>query len=424
LSKAATNGSSGNTVQATFSLDMKSTTTTDIVLTIILAAAASFLGKAQSREPAWTLIQLPSLTSAQNEKPASRNSYAGDEACRTCHRNKVETFHRTAHYLTSRTADKDSIAGKFTSDANILKTSNPNLFFRMDAKEKFFFQTAVQGEPPYTTSRTERFDLVIGSGGKGQTYLFWKGDQLFQLPVSYWTELGQWVNSPGYRDGVANFNRPIIPRCLECHANYFEPVPPPENRYRKIGFGLGITCEKCHGPGRDHGQRHSSKSAPASGDIVNPARLSRERQIDMCAWCHAGHGEPLAPPFSYLPGEPLDKYVELPHPDPDAQIDVHGSQVELLKKSRCFQSSAMTCLTCHDVHIPQHELAAFSQRCMSCHKVESCGIYPRLGHQIAGNCIDCHMPKQPTNLIVFDWGGRKARPEVRNHWIKVYPGLR
>jgi hypothetical protein len=43
---------------------------------------------------------------------------------------------------------------------------------------------------PYTTEHTERFDYVIGSGGKGQTYLYWKGDLLFQLPVSYWTELG------------------------------------------------------------------------------------------------------------------------------------------------------------------------------------------------------------------------------------------
>src|SRR2546422_8885079 len=94
---------------------------------------------------------------------------------------------------------------------------------------------------PYTTLFRS---FVIGSGGKGQTYLFWKADQLFQLPISYWRELGQWVNSPGYRDGVANFGRPIIARCLECHASYFESLPPPDNRYSKTGFVLGITCEK------------------------------------------------------------------------------------------------------------------------------------------------------------------------------------
>jgi len=31
------------------------------------------------------------------------------------------------------------------------------------------------------------------------------------------------------------------------------------------------------------------------------------------------------------------------------------------------------------------------------------------------------MPRQDTNLIVFDSQGHKRKPEVRNHWIKVYP---
>ena len=272
---------------------------TRLFLTILLVAGVSGQTRVPPSESAPSSVQPPSSRSTHDNNPVLRDRYVGDDACRSCHRDKVETFHRTAHYLTSQVADKDSIAGKFSPDANILKTSNPNLFFRMDVNDKGFFQTAVEGEPPYTTSRTERFDFVIGSGGKGQTYLFWKGDQLFQLPVSYWRELGQWVNSPGYRDGVANFGRPIIARCLECHASYFESLPPPDNRYSKTGFVPGIICEKCHGPGREHAQRHSSKSAPAFGAAtVNPARLSRDRQIDLCAWCHAGHGAPLVPAFS------------------------------------------------------------------------------------------------------------------------------
>ena len=125
--------------------------------------------------------------------------------------------------------------------------------------------------------------------------------------------------------------------------------------------------------------------------------------------------------FSYLPGQPLDKYVELRPPYPDAQVDVHGSQVELLQKSRCFQSSAMTCTTCHDVHTPQHDVALFSERCLSCHKIEDCGMFLKLGRPIADNCVDCHMPNQQTNLIVFDVNGKKASPRMRNHWIKIYP---
>jgi hypothetical protein len=364
-----------------------------------------------------------SVVGAGSTDSSLTSGYAGDAACRTCHQDKVDTYLSTAHHLTSQAADQNSILGKFSDGENILKTSNPELFYRMEKNQRGHFQTAVTGIPPDTTSRTERFDLVIGSGGKGQTYLYWKGEELFQLPVTYWTELGQWVNSPGYRDGFPDFNRRVLPRCLDCHASYFESLAPPLNHYRNTGFELGISCEKCHGAGREHVARQTSKDPAASvQSIVNPAKLSRDRQIDLCALCHAGIGELTGKPFTYIPGEPLDKYLALPHQDPNANIDVHGSQVELLKRSRCYQSStAMTCSTCHNVHLSQHDLAAFSERCLACHKVESCGVYLKLGREIASNCIDCHMPRQQTNLIVSDSNGRKVKPKVRNHWIKIYP---
>jgi hypothetical protein len=389
-----------------------------VIVVLLLAMEVASQNSRPQTTPA-----LPSsptqAASSGNTRLNPRESYVGDEACRSCHQDKVETFHRTAHYLTSRLPGKDSILGNFSPDSNILKTSNPDLFFRMEAKDEGFFQTSVEGIAPYTTSRTERFALVVGSGGKGQTFLFWKGDLLFQLPVSYWNEVG-WVNSPGYRDGVAYFDRPVNSRCLECHATYFESHAPPVNRYSQTGFVVGVTCEKCHGLGREHVHRFTSKQVDVPSDpaITNPARLSRDRQMDLCAWCHAGHGEPLLPSFSYVPGQPLDQYLALPQPDPDAPIDVHGSQVELLKRSRCFQSSTMTCLTCHDVHRAQKNPEALSEHCLHCHKVES---HPKMGHRIANNCVDCHMPKQQTSLIVFNWNGRKVSPEVRNHWIKIYP---
>jgi len=382
-----------------------------IVLISVLLAALNVFGQSK--------IQSPRPESAPVASPTGRNGYVGDEVCGSCHREKATTFHQTAHYLTSSLPDKSSILGRFAPASNTLKTSNPQLLFRMDEKEDGFFQTAVQGIPPHTTERTERFDFVIGSGRKGQTYLFWKGNQLFQLPVSYWTELG-WVNSPGYRDGVANFDRAIIPRCLECHATYFEPAPFPPNRYAKTGFIVGITCEKCHGPGREHAESGSLKPSGSSGSaILNPARFTRDRQMDLCAWCHAGHGVAFAPAFSYVPGELLGNYIELPPPDPNAEVDVHGSQVELLTKSRCFQSSAMTCLTCHDVHTEQRDPAANSKRCMGCHRQGS-AMFPKAGHDAASNCIDCHMPLQKTNLIVFDWNGKKTTPQFRSHWIRIY----
>ncbi len=359
------------------------------------------------------------LSAQHAEKPDFSEDSAGDAACQPCHAEKAAAFHQTAHSLTSRLPQPGSILGGFAPGSNVMKTANPELFFRMEQKGNDFFQTAVAGAAPFISQRSERFACVIGSGGKGQTYLFWKGDDLFQLPVSYWRELG-WVNSPGYRDGVANFNRPVIPRCLECHATYFHSMAPPVNRYSRNGFVLGITCEKCHGPGKVHIRHHTARS-PASpdADIANPAGFSRDRQMDLCAWCHAGAGDPLRAPFSYVPGDRLDRYLKLPDPNPAVPIDVHGSQVELLERSRCYQQSDLTCLTCHDVHSVQHDLAAFSERCLSCHKPET-AMFPQRSHQTDSNCIACHMPLEETNLIVFDQNGKRARPKIRNHWIKIY----
>ncbi|HET7209170.1 MAG TPA: multiheme c-type cytochrome [Terriglobales bacterium] len=372
------------------------------------------------------LLAFGYLRSVGETREPQRTVYVGDAACEPCHTDKFRVFETTAHHFTSRSAGKESIAGHFQPGSNILKTSNPNLLFQMDAKETGFFQNAVEASTPGTIVESERFDFVIGSGRKGQTYLYWKGDLLFELPVSYWTELDQWVNSPGYRDGFADFSRRVPPRCLECHATYFASAPPPPNRYKTSEFTLGIACEKCHGTGAKHIAQHTShrdqRPVSAQDAIINPAKLSRDRQVDLCALCHAGPGEPaLAPAFSFKPGDKIDDFFEMEPLDPNAHIDVHGNQVELLKKSRCFRmSKSMTCSTCHDVHVMQRDAASFSAHCLSCHKPENCGLYASRGAEIARNCVDCHMPNESTDLIVSDANGRRVRPKVRNHWIKVY----
>jgi len=402
-----------------------------VAIVIALVLAAPFGAEAGGQQPS---------TAATGVKSHARDGYVGDDACVRCHAKTVASFHRTTHYLTSAEPSESSILGKFTSGENLLKTEDPGLYFRMDEHRTdggrpSFSETAVEGDAPNTTSQTERIDVVIGSGEKGQTYLYWKGDKLFELPISYWTNLG-WVNSPGYRDGMADFNRPIIPRCLECHASYFESRPPPINRYSPAGYSLGIHCEVCHGPGQEHVEREGltavrstagvgagSTSAAASGStdgILNPARFSRERQMDLCAWCHAGVGWPLRPAFSYRPGDVLEKYIDLPPPGPSAPPDVHGNQVGMLEKSVCFRSSNMTCLTCHDVHVTQHDVAYFSAKCLTCHKPDS-ATFSKPNHPVTKNCVDCHMPRQNTQLIVFNFEGKRMTPQMRNHWIKVYP---
>jgi cytochrome c554/c'-like protein len=377
----------------------------------------------QEHPPAISRPQIASTSSLSASREA-RDGFVGDVACQPCHQEKSTTYLATAHHRTSRLPDATSIAGSFVKGKNMMTTFNPELTFRMEAREGHFYETAVRQRNGHGTERTEQIDLVIGSATKGQTYLYWNQNGLFELPVSYWTQLHHWVNSPGYVDGSAEFGRPVLPRCLECHATYFQPATSAisENHYDKDDFVLGISCERCHGPGAEHVKNRSGDSASSTGTKpMPPLRLSRERQIDICAQCHGGAGEPIAPAFSFRPGETLSEYVRLQHPNATDRLDVHGNQVNLLERSRCFQNSPeMSCSTCHDVHVPERPAADYSARCLGCHRVDQCGMVRKMGKQIASNCIDCHMPVQPSNMLVLDADDRRLQANVRNHWIRVY----
>jgi hypothetical protein len=164
---------------------------------------------------------------------------------------------------------------------------------------------------------------------------------------------------------------------------------------------------------------HSATKAGLSR-IVNPAALSRERQVEICTLCHGGIGESVGPAFSYVPGQPLENYIHLQRPDSTAAVDVHGNQVALTQRSRCYQNSTMTCTTCHEVHAPERAAAAYSEKCLKCHKESECGEFAKVGARIRGNCIDCHMPVQESNLIISNVNGKQIKARMRNHWIKVY----
>jgi hypothetical protein len=358
--------------------------------------------------------------------PPPAGAYAGDAACAECHAKEARTYADSPHAHDSSVAERKTILGDFTPGQNVLRTGNPNIIFAMIQAPDGFYQSAVNiADPQNLTGEAQRFDIVIGSGRRGQTYLYWKDDDLFELPVTYWTETHEWINSPGYVDGNVHFDRPIVPRCLECHATAFQTAGPPANRYRKDSLVLGIGCEKCHGPGAEHVARERSAHPPAAGSaeiaIVNPARLSRDRAMDVCGLCHAGAGVPLTDSQSFRPGDDLASYVAITIPPPDAPVDVHGNQVQAIERSKCFTSGKLTCATCHNVHAKQENVDAFSAHCLTCHKAEACPRFKQIGEAIRTKCIDCHMPEGRSQALTSEAEGRMFRARLRSHRIAIYP---
>lgn len=358
--------------------------------------------------------------------PPPASAYAGDAACAECHAAEAKTYFATAHDQDSSPAGRKTILGNFTPGKNVLRTVNPSLIFAMIDAPDGFYQSAVNiADPQHLSGEAQKFDIVIGSGRHGQSYLYWKSDQLFELPVSYWTYTHEWINSPGYHDGQVNFNRPAEPRCLECHATTFQMTPPPLNRYDPKSLVLGIGCETCHGPGAEHAAHERSAHPPAAGApdiaIVNPARLSRDRQMDVCGLCHASPGVPITPSLSFRPGDDLARYVKIDAPPPGAPVDVHGNQVNALERSRCFTSGKLTCVTCHNVHKSQENAASFSVHCLACHTVQSCPRFKQLGETIRTRCVECHMPVGKSAAITSGLEGEVLQAKMRTHRIAIYP---
>ena len=162
--------------------------------------------------------------------------------------------------------------------------------------------------------------------------------------------------------------------------------------------------------------------------MLTNATLSRQQKTDACAVCHSGNDRAMITSrFYFKTGDTLEKmYIPFGNTK-NAEPDVHGNQFGLLAKSRCYlQSNTMTCNTCHSSHTDAvKDPAIYSQKCMGCHSEANHNFCPKaasLGESIKSNCIDCHMPLQPSGAIMYQVAGKENMSAymLRNHCIAVY----
>lgn len=374
----------------------------------------------------------------QNEKQANKDStsveqhgliefdqFAGTASCATCHPSETNSYTHTAHFLSSQPASDQSIKGGFTKGNNSFSYAIDKTVF-LEKQKDSFYQVYYHNNKKVVQ---RRFDIVVGSGTKGQTYLSWIDDHLIELPVSYFTQVEQWANSPGYPLSPIIFNRPVTARCLECHStfaqtiNYNPDVPPVFDSTKMM---LTVGCEKCHGPAAKHVAYHTTHANDTVAKfIVNPSKLSKQLALDVCAVCHSGRLEEKKPSFQFIAGDSLSAFFQISDAAKKAgMMDVHGNQFGVLSASKCFRlSKTMTCVTCHNPHVNERgNTVVFSQRCMSCHAEQHKAIEGVSKDLIANNCIDCHMPLQESTSISFHLQGKEqpVNAKMRTHFIKVY----
>jgi hypothetical protein len=111
------------------------------------------------------------------------------------HKNVALSYSHTSHSLTSQLPSKDPILGYFEDGSNCLmiQTStsteeDPRLFFKCDIQNGDFYQTAIAEKGTQKLTRSERIDIVMGFERRGRTYLYSAVNELYEVPVSYWSD--------------------------------------------------------------------------------------------------------------------------------------------------------------------------------------------------------------------------------------------
>lgn len=353
-------------------------------------------------------------------------AYAGSAACVKCHKDITDDYAHTGHFKTSSKTDFETIRKIITATNDTVHFPD-NQFVLLEAADNKVSQCYFLNG---NMDERENMDITFGSGEKAMTFGYWKDDKLFQLPLTYLSELKHWTNSPGFAENYPSFSRPIVGRCMECHSSYAlvqtlagqRVGQPSEEKIYPQTIVYGIDCERCHGPAAQHVAFQTAHPEVKTAKFITRIEsLSRQQQIDLCATCHSGDPAKLKSIFAFLPGDTLSNYYVY-YPGAATNPDAHGMQVQSLMQSQCFiKSDNLTCTSCHDTHKNESNVqAAFIQRCMLCHQ--------KSGHAetmltAKSNCITCHMPLMASKSLNFNNSAERndIAYKLHTHRIAIYP---
>lgn len=233
---------------------------------------------------------------------------------------------------------------------------------------------------------------------------------------------GDWLHWTG---GAMNWNT----MCADCHStNLKQNYIASADSFHTTWSSINVSCESCHGPGRDHVELMQSEEASQAtiGRIRKDLQLtkgaSQTDQINQCAQCHSLRQE-LTDDYRHE-GDFLDHYSPtLPHPEmyfADGQIReevyVYGSFLQ----SKMYKQGVQ-CTDCHDPHTLKLKANVEDNTlCMNCHEPQ----YDTPKHHFhkmnteASQCISCHMPGRYYMEIDFrrDHSFRVPRPDLSSEY--------
>jgi hypothetical protein len=309
--------------------------------------------------------------------PAQNREFAGAAACVSCHPAQSKNHERNSMTKALQRAD----ASEILRNSATLEFSEGAFHTILTRNEQGSTLTVTDGNETLSA----RILWAFGLGTAGQTYVFEHMSALFESRVSYYNQLsgldvtmGALGSKPSSLIEAAGrrMDSNDIRECFGCHST---------GGVRKGGVDWsamtpGISCENCHGPGRQH------VAARRSGDRTSFQMrrlklLSAEDMNELCGACHRTWAQV-------------------------AQMKLRGPlnvrfQPYRITNSKCFDAEdrKIACTACHDPHSELVKTSlAYDRSCLSCHGVtgtprKAARKSDKVCHTGKTDCVSCHMPK-------------------------------
>jgi predicted CXXCH cytochrome family protein len=396
----------------------------------------------------------------QQASASTRNQYVDPAKCAQCHAEIAGNFRKTGMGRSFYRLEPGRAVEDFTLEKPFYHEASDCYFAMIERGGKYYQRRWQKGFDGRETNVDEKqIDFVMGSGNHVRAYLHLTSrNTLQQLPLGWYAEKGgYWAMSPGFdRPDYPGSTRVVTYECMFCHNAYPKIPPGHEEVGARADFLLpipeGIDCQRCHGPGQRHietAARAGAKPGEIRAAIVNPRRLSPDRELELCMQCHLETTTAPLPhairrldrgPFSYVAGQPLGDFRLM-----FDRAEGMGDRFEIaygayrMRKSQCFLKSEgrLRCTTCHDPHnIPRGEAATvgYNTICRDCHRALERTVASG-EHTPGANCVSCHMPKRRTDdavhVVMTDHFIRSRqptqglladKPEVRESPSTAYRG--
>ena len=340
-------------------------------------------------------------------KPDSPNSYVDARRCQPCHAAIHSTYQHVGMARAFTPANRASAIENYDLNNQFVHAASGR-HYQAVRRGGRIFQRRFELNPAGRQVNVFEMEAThaVGSGNHARTYLHQsEAGEFTELPLTWYSQEKRWAMSPGFDNASPpDFTRIVDDRCLFCHNGY----PDANGKLAE-----GIDCQRCHGPGSRHIALASTRGASRPeilSAIVNPGKLSPDRQLDVCMQCHLETTSRELPSMirrfnrevhSFRPGEALGAYaVQFEEESPGGKSDRFEivNQAYRLRQSPCFVKSQgkLTCITCHNPHQrgsyqSGSTAAGYRAKCTSCHPVVASAGHPDLQKS---DCISCHMVRR------------------------------